>query len=61
MLDIKQVAKINRLADLLKEIKSPNMEREYKCSYELARKVFLQELEELEKEIEVMKDVHSVY
>lgn len=51
MLDKKLVEKINRLSDLLHEIKSPNFEKEYKCSYELAKEVFNKDLDELEEQI----------
>lgn len=39
-IDVKQVAKINRLAVLLQELKSDNFEKEYKLVYELGREVF---------------------
>lgn len=51
MIDKKLVDKINKLSDLLHEIKSPNFEKEYKCSYELAKEVFSKELDELEEQI----------
>ncbi len=56
MIDKKHVDKVNRLADLLVEINSGKLEKDYKLSYELAREVFLKELDELEEDLKSLKE-----
>lgn len=51
MIDRKNIDKLNRLALLLQELKSENFKEKYMCSYELAKKVYMDELDELEKQI----------
>ncbi|MGL5366905.1 MAG: hypothetical protein ACRDAG_01200 [Cetobacterium somerae] len=56
MLDKKKIDKIDRLSILCKELKSESFREKYGCSYELAKEVYIKELEELEEWLKKEKE-----